>query len=209
MTKPCTHAGRAAAQHNFGPARIWTALRAFVIKARSVPALLRKTIDQSVSLTMVEVVAPIVALTAFGTETVSKLYKFGANVSAAREQTARIGDRISDYMTILDVLEGVINQDPSFISIKAEEMIDRLCDQSYDLFEEIRALLPRGRDKLTLKDKVAWNFRKAKVELLLGQIEYIKSNVLLLVMTTLLGKKIRSRRYVFRSPSGSVAHNLY
>lgn len=149
---------------------------------------------------MVEVAAPIVGLTAFGNHVVGNLYRFGCNVSAAWEQTARIGDRISDYVTILDVLEGLVDQDPSFMPIKAEDMIDRLCEQSYHLFVEITDLLPHRRDKLKFKDKIAWNFRKAKVELMLGQIEYIKSNVLLLVMTTLLAKKIRSRRFVFILP---------
>lgn len=147
---------------------------------------------------MLEIAASIVGLTAFGTQIVGNLYRFGCNVSAAREQAARIGDRISDYVTILDVLESLIDQDPSLMSTKAEDMIDRLCEQSYDLFDEIKALLPHRRDKLKFKDKIAWNFRKAKVELMLGQIEYIKSNVLLLVMTTLLAKKIR-RRFVITS----------
>jgi hypothetical protein len=148
---------------------------------------------------MVEVAASIVGLTAFGTQIMSGLYKFGSNVSAAQDQTARIGDRISDYIAILDILETVIDEDPSFITKKAEDLMNRLWDQSYDLFDEIRALPPKSPDglrrtKLSMKEKVGWNFWKAKVNFILGQLEYIKSNVHLVVMTTLLGKKIRSHR---------------
>lgn len=148
---------------------------------------------------MVEVVASIVGIATFGTEIVDRLYKFGCNVSAAREQTARIGDRISDYMTVLDMLEGVIEQDPYFISTKSKVIIDRLCGTSHELFDEIEALLPRtsdnqGRESLSFKHRIAWNFRKEKVELLLGQIESAKSTVNLLVTTTLFGDKYRSCR---------------
>lgn len=148
---------------------------------------------------MVEVVASIVGIAAFGTEIVDRLFKFGCNVSAAREQTARIGDRISDYVTILDMFKEVIEQDPSFISTKAKVILDRLCDRSHGLFDEIVALLPhgsgpQGRETFSFKDRVVWTSRKSKIDLLLGQIEQVKSSVHLLVTTTLFGKTIRSYR---------------
>jgi hypothetical protein len=143
--------------------------------------------------------ASILGITTFGIQLTDTLYKFGSNFSAAREQSNRISDRITDYTTILDILAATLEADQNIFSHKAVELIQKLCDQSYDLFYDIEDLLPprkegHGRSYLTLTQKIAWNFRKSKVELLLGEIEYVKSNVLLLLMTSLVGKKIHSYR---------------
>ncbi len=67
-------------------------------------------------------------------------------------------------------------------------------------------LLPRqkhgwGRDELGWIDKVKWNFRKSRVELLVGQLEYVKSDVVLILITQLLGQKTRSYRKGKRNSS--------
>jgi hypothetical protein len=144
---------------------------------------------------MAEVVASVIGITTFGVKLVDTLYDFGCNVSSAREQSSRIGDRVNDYITILEILAGLLEHDASLVSAKAAAMVEKLCDQSENLFYDIDDLVPRTKDdgKLARRDRIKWNFRKAKVEWLLGQIEYIKTNVLLLVMTTIVGKRIRKR----------------
>lgn len=150
---------------------------------------------------MAEVVASIIGISTFGVKLTDALYKFGSNFSVAREQTSRISERVADYTTILDILSTTIEDEAEFVSDKANLMIQKLCDQSTDLFCDIVDHLPRrkdtnGRDSISFRDKVLWNFRKSRVELLLGQLEYVKSNILLILMTTLIGRKARSRKYV-------------
>lgn len=150
---------------------------------------------------MAEIVASIIGISTFGIKLTDTLYRFGCAFSAARDQTSRISQHIIDFTTILDILSSTIDDEASFISEKAIVMIQKLCDQSSKLFYDIEDRLPprreiHGRESISLKDKIMWNFRKSRVELLLGQLDYVKSNVLLLVMTTLVGKKLRSRRLV-------------
>jgi hypothetical protein len=129
---------------------------------------------------------------------VDRLYQFGCTIAAAREQTSRIADRILDYIVILDILGALFENNSMLITAKARRMFERLRNQSDVLLMEIEALLPKqhtvsGQEKLRFKDRIAWNFRKPKASLLLAQIEYVKSNVNLLVNTILLGRKIRDR----------------
>ena len=117
------------------------------------------------------------------------------NASGARKQSNKIFERISDYTTILDILEVTLKGTDNCFSSKAEQSIRKHCDKSYDLFYEIEDLLHGwGRDELGWADKIKWNFRKSPVELLVGELEYVKSDVVLLLMTQLLGQKIRSQR---------------
>ncbi|KPI37871.1 uncharacterized protein AB675_3144 [Cyphellophora attinorum] len=145
---------------------------------------------------MAEVVASVIGITTFGVKLVDTLYDFGCNVASAREQSSRIGDRVNDYVTILDILSGLLEDEASLVSAKAAAMVKKLCVQSNNLFHDIDDLVPRTKFDGTVAwlDRIKWNFRKPKTEWLLGQIEYIKTNVLLLVMTTIVGKRIRKRR---------------
>lgn len=141
------------------------------------------------------IAASVLSIVDVGVRLVENLYRFGSSASAARQQTAHIASRINDYTDILEILGGVLEQDSSLMSAKATSMVEKLCTQSEDLFYDVDKLLP-SRDRsgrVRLKDKIAWNFRKPKVELLLGQIEYVKSNVGLLIKIALLGENIRKR----------------
>ena len=142
-----------------------------------------------------EVVASVIGITSFGVKLTETLYDFGCNVSSAQEQSSRIASRVDDYITILEILAELLQDESEVVSDKARVMVEKLCDQSDQLFYDIQDLIPRSdsRGKVSWTKKVAWNFRKPKVEMLVGQIEYIKTNVLLLVMTTLVGKRIKRK----------------
>lgn len=145
---------------------------------------------------MAEVAASVVGIASFGIVLVNTLYKFGCNVSSAREQSARIGDRVDDYVTILEILAGLLEDEAALISDKASAMVDKLCDQSENLFYDIKDILPvrRNDGKLAWHERIAWNFRKAKVEMLLGQIDE--------------GKKVELSRKMFVLQSASVRRVL-
>lgn len=77
---------------------------------------------------MAEVAASVVGMASFGIELVNTLYKFGCYVSSAREQSARIGDHVDDYVTILEILAGLLEDEAALISDKASAMVHELCD---------------------------------------------------------------------------------
>lgn len=73
--------------------------------------------------------------------------------------------------------------------------MEELYDQSYELFYKIRDILPERRrrnEDLSFMKKIAWNFKRSKVELLVEEIDYLKGTVHLLVDVLYAGKTIRT-----------------
>ncbi|KAL9618130.1 MAG: hypothetical protein Q9160_007137 [Pyrenula sp. 1 TL-2023] len=113
---------------------------------------------------MAEVIASIIGISSFGIKLTDTLYQFGSTFSAARDQTIRTSERITDYTTILDILSTTIEDEADFVSDQAVVMIQRLCDQSVDLFYDIEDHLPtrrdlHGQDSIIFRDKLLWTFR--------------------------------------------------
>ena len=148
---------------------------------------------------MAEAAGAIIALSQFGGQLAKALYKFGVNASEARKQSNRISERLGDYTLILDILEASLQSKERCFSGEAEEAVEKHCEKSWDLFHEIDDLLPRqkhgwGRDELGWSDKIKWNFRKSRVELLVGELQFVKQDVTLLLVMQLLGQKTRTYR---------------
>jgi hypothetical protein len=120
-----------------------------------------------------------------------------STTSAASEETKYIARNITLYATVLEVLcDRVEDEDPLF-SAKAYALVEELGEQSYQLFYKIRDPLPGGeKDDLTFFEKIKWNFRKSKVEFLVGELDYLKSTVHLLVTVLFAGKRIKSYQLV-------------
>lgn len=147
---------------------------------------------------MAEVAASIIAISTFGVKLTLTLYDLGSTVSSARQQTDQIAKHVTLYSNVLELLAERLEADAPNISEAAIDLVEELYDQSDELFGRIRALLPRknGRDDLRLLQKIAWTFKKTKVDLLVGELEYLKSTVQLLVTVIFTGKRIRTYRSV-------------
>jgi len=146
---------------------------------------------------MAELTASLISIATLGVKLTTTLYEFGSTASSARDQTDRIARHVSYYGDVLGLLAERIGDDEPIHSNKALVLVGDLCDHSYDLFEKIKDLLPSPkyhRDQLSFIQKIAWNFKKPKVDLLVGEIEYLKSTVNLLVTVLFAGKRIRSTR---------------
>jgi hypothetical protein len=88
------------------------------------------------------------------------------------------------YSNVLELLVEQFEHDRPIHSAKAVALAEKLYDHSYDLFDRIRDLIPgghRARDHLSFLQRIAWNFKKTKVDLLVGELEKLKSTVRLLV----------------------------
>ena len=141
--------------------------------------------------------AAIISITQFGGKLAHALYELGADVAFARKDFNRVAERVNDYTSMLDILEAALETTNHVFSAKAEAQILKHCESSWDLFKEIKNLLPARRDdhgrvEPSWLDKLKWNFPKSRVELSVGELEYFKTNVMLLLLTQVLGKKIRS-----------------
>ncbi|KAK5457102.1 hypothetical protein LTS15_004883 [Exophiala xenobiotica] len=109
--------------------------------------------------------------------------------SSAREQTDYIARHVGLYSDVLELLAQRIDDDEPIHSNKALNLVDRIYHQSQNLFKRIEDLLP---NRMTFLQKIKWSYSKSKADLLVAEIEYLKSTVHLLVNVLYAGKKIRS-----------------
>jgi hypothetical protein len=163
---------------------IQTATSEDVVEAKT-----RAPVDEAAGL-----VASILGISTFAIRLTKNLYEFGSSVSAARSQIDRIAQNISNYALVLDLLAERLDDDGPIHSEKALKLVHDLRDQSNELLHDINDLLPRplsGRRRVSLTSRLAWDF---KVDLLVGELEYLKSTVNLVVQVLYAGKEIRVYR---------------
>ncbi len=147
----------------------------------------------------VGVAASLIGIATFGIQLTTTLYNFGATASSAREHTDYIARHVALYADVLELLARRIDDDEPIHSHKALDLDDEIYDQSHELFENVRSLLPDRADKISFMQKIKWNFKKTKVDLLVSEIEYMKTTVSLLVNILYAGKKLRASKRKRRS----------
>ncbi|KIV87840.1 hypothetical protein PV11_03359 [Exophiala sideris] len=141
-------------------------------------------------------VASILGIASFGIQLTQTLYTFGCNVSSAREESNYIARHVDLYSNVLDILTDRLEDEEPILSSAAFDLIDELQYQSQDLFLKIEQSLPspkNGKDDISFLKKVKWNVTKSRVALLVGELDYLRSTVHLLVTIIFTGRKIRSR----------------
>ena len=147
---------------------------------------------------MADIAASILGIASFGISLTRTLYDFGATAAAAKDQTDYVARNISLYSNVLGLLADTLDEDEPIHSKRALKLVHELYDQSYDLFDRVKRLLPDRKkitDQPSFIQKILWNFKKSKVECLVRELEYLKSTVDVLLHVLTLGKKLRSRRY--------------
>lgn len=124
-------------------------------------------------------VASILGISSFAIRLTKNLYEFGSAVSSARSQIDRIARNISNYALVLDLLAERLADDAPVHSEKALKLVHDLRDQSNELLYDINDLLPRprsGRRRVSLTNRLVWDLKKSKVDLLVGELEYLKTS---------------------------------
>lgn len=133
----------------------------------------------------------------FGLQLSKRLYQFGSTVSGAKSEIDYIARNVTNFVDTLELLGDRIDDEESTISEGGERIANRLCDESQELFDRIWDLLPdppRGRDDIGFRQRMAWNFKKSKVDSLAGQVECLKSTTNLLATVLFAGRKIKRYR---------------
>ncbi|EXJ67227.1 uncharacterized protein A1O5_09874 [Cladophialophora psammophila CBS 110553] len=138
--------------------------------------------------------ASLVGTASFGIQPTSTLYTFGATTASAKEQTDYIARHATLYADVLELLAQRINDDEPIHSQKAFKLVDEIYNQSCDLFAGIENLLPEKKDSISFIQRMEWNFKKIKVDLLAAEVEYLKTTMNLLVSVLYADKKIRAHR---------------
>ena len=147
----------------------------------------------------VGIIASLVGISGAAIQLTRTLYDFGATASVAKEQIDSISKNVSYYSDVLELLVEQLGDDRPIHSRRAITLTEKLFDHSHDLFERIEDLLPdtrRGLDQITFWQQIEWNFKKTKVNLLLGELAHLKSTVQLLVQVLCSAKHIRACRFV-------------
>ncbi|OAL25863.1 hypothetical protein AYO20_10325 [Fonsecaea nubica] len=139
-------------------------------------------------------VASLLGISTFAIQLTTVLYNFGSTASSAREQTDYVARHVTLYSDVLEILAQRIDDDEPIHSRQALDLVNDIYGHSRDLFDKIRDLLPDRADKVSFVDKIKWNFKKTKVDLLVSEIQYLKSTVNLLVSVLYAGRTIRRHK---------------
>ena len=123
------------------------------------------------------IAASLIGITSAAISLTRTLYVFGSTTSAARDQVDYIAKNVSFYSDVLDLLVEQFEFDRPIHSRKALTLAEKLHDHSYDLFDRIRDLIPdrkRSRDQFSFIQRIAWNFKKTRVDFLVGELENLR-----------------------------------
>src|SRR5271155_4409597 len=124
----------------------------------------------------VGVAASIIGIATFGVKLTLTLYDFGSTASSAREQIDRIARNVTLFSNVLELLGERLDDDKPIHSEVALDFAEELSEDSKDLFQRIENLLPERRhdeDKLSFFQKIAWNFKKSKIDALMVELEQL------------------------------------
>lgn len=152
---------------------------------------------------MAEVVgltASLIGIASLGVSLTRALYDFGTTASHAREEIDYISNNVSDYADVLELLVEQLEHDRPIHSKKAVRLAERLYDRSHQLFSRIRNLIPdrrRTRDHIGFLERISWNFKKTRVDHLVGELESLKRTVQLLVQVLCTARHFQAYKLVF------------
>jgi hypothetical protein len=126
------------------------------------------------------------------------LHDLGATAREAGEQTDHLAKSISHHCRALKNLGRQIKVDNPDHSAEALSVARELQEQSDAVLDKIKKLLPSpdyDRGGLSLKHRLLWSLRKSRVDHLVGQLEYLKITITLLLHVLATVPKLRNYRY--------------
>ena len=141
-------------------------------------------------------IASLIGISGAGIKLMGVLHEFGSNVVGAREQTEEMEMRISLYCMALKGLAERLKQEEAVHSAQGLRMVGDLRDKSELIFGKIDSILPKRErpDKMSLLARFKWNWKKARIEWLMGTLESFKSTLTVLIQLLYAGKVIRTAR---------------
>lgn len=146
------------------------------------------------------IAAGLLEVASVGITLTRALHDLGTTAKEAGEQTDLLARNISHHCRALKNLGRQIKLDNPDHSAEALNVARELQQQSDIVLHQIKKLLPSPKDDrngLSLKQRLIWSLRKSRVNHLVGQLEYLKSTVTLLLHVLSTVPKLRRYRYAF------------
>lgn len=135
------------------------------------------------------------ALNAVGTESA-----FRHEMASNDIEIQIIAKKISDFSLMLKQVGRIVEDHRTIASDAAIDTVTEIKDQSERDFDEIKGMIQmvQKRDEeghfrgIQVAQRVTWSFKKRKMQYLLGQLEYLKDSLAIMLQTLQLGKEIAS-----------------
>jgi hypothetical protein len=154
-----------------------------------------------------KIAAGLLEVATVGITLTSTLHDLGTTAREAGEQTDILARNISHHCRALKNLGRRIKTENPDHSAEALELAKELQEQSTVVLREIKKLVPRPKrndNGLSFKQRLIWALRKRRVAYLVGQLEYLKSTVTLLLHVLSTVPNLRRYRYakiIYCTPS--------
>ena len=124
-------------------------------------------------------------------------------MGSADTEIIKISKSISDFSLMLKQVGKAMEEGEVIASPLAIDTVFDIQEHSERVFDEIKSMteLAQVRDKdghlteIGIGQKVTWCFKKQKVPYLLGQLDYLKLNLAIMLQILQLGKTLGSTRY--------------
>ena len=135
------------------------------------------------------------ALNAVGTESALRHEMASADI-----EIQVIAKKISDFSLMLKQAGKIVEENRTIASPTAIDTVAEIKDQGEKDFDEIKSMteMVQKRDEqghfkgIEVAQRVTWAFKKRKMQYLLGQLEYLKDSLAIMLQTLQLGKEIAS-----------------
>ena len=117
--------------------------------------------------------------------------------------------KISEFSLMLKQVGKIMDENRTIASSTAIETVTDIKDQSERDFDEIKNMIEivQKRDDdgqlrgIEVAERVTWSFKKRRMQYLLGQLEYLKDSLAIMLQTLELGKEIASAQYGLLLPT--------
>ena len=135
------------------------------------------------------------ALNAVGTESALRHEMASADI-----EIQVIAKKISEFSMMLKQVGKIVEESKTIASPAAVDTVTEIKNQSERDFDEIKSMIDmvQQRDEegqfrgIEIARRVTWSFKKRKMQYLLGQLEYLKDSLAIMLQTLQLGKEIAS-----------------
>lgn len=129
----------------------------------------------------------------YGTSTVGlhlaqKLYELGSAPSPAKEQIDYVASHVNLCSTVIEMLAQRLEESPLMASDKAKTLVKEVDMLSLQTFDGIEDLFPHRKDGVfqdsKLMKKFGWPLQKTRIDLIAGELGYLRftANLLLTVL---------------------------